>query len=255
MHILVTNDDGVYAPGLLALAKAMAGLGKVTVLAPDRNWSAAGHVKTLERPLRVRETQLADGSPALMSDGAPSDCVALALLGVVPEKIDLVVSGINPNANLGHDVTYSGTVTAAMEAVIGGVAGIAFSMNSGPGHGELDYAPAAPAVARIAKKVLQEGLPEGVLLNVNIPCLKDAELKRFVLTRQGLRVYHDALDSRKDPRGQPYFWIGGDVPTGVEEEGTDFGALSSGYVSITPLQLDLTAYKALEELRTWEWGN
>ncbi len=126
MHILVTNDDGVYAPGLLALAQAMAGLGKVTVLAPDRNWSAAGHVKTLERPLRVRETQLADGTPALMSDGAPSDCVALALLGVVAEKIDLVVSGINPYANLGHHVTYSRTVTAAMEAVNGGVSGIAF---------------------------------------------------------------------------------------------------------------------------------
>jgi 5'-nucleotidase len=150
-------------------------------------------------------------------------------------------------------VTYSGTVTAAMEAVIGGVAGIAFSMNSAPGQGELDYTPAAPVVARIAKKVLQHGLPEGVLLNVNIPCLKGTELKEFALTRQGLRLYHDALDSRKDPRGQAYFWIGGDVPTGVDEEGTDFGALSAGCVSITPLQLDLTAYKALEKLRTWEW--
>ncbi len=128
-------------------------------------------------------------------------------------------------------------------------------MNSGPGQGELDYAPAVPVVAKIAKKVLQQGLPEGVLLNVNIPCLKDAELKEFALTRQGLRVYHDALDSRKDPRGQPYFWIGGDVPTGVVEEGTDIGALSAGCVSITPLQLDLTAYKALEKLRTWEWSD
>jgi len=123
MHILVTNDDGVQAPGLLALAQAMRTLGQVTILAPDRNWSGAGHVKTLDRPLRVRETQIADGTPALMSDGAPSDCVALATLGLV-EGIDLVVSGINPYSNFGHDVTYSGTVTAAMEAVIAGVPGL-----------------------------------------------------------------------------------------------------------------------------------
>jgi 5'-nucleotidase len=119
-HILVTNDDGVTAPGLLALAKEMRKIGKVTILAPDRNWSASGHVKTMHRPLRVKDIQLADGTSAQTSDGAPSDCVALALLGLVP-NIDLVVSGINPNANLGHDITYSGTVTAAMEAVIAGV--------------------------------------------------------------------------------------------------------------------------------------
>src|SRR5258706_5532518 len=137
MHILVTNDDGVQAPGLLALAQAMRKLGQVTVLAPERNWSGGGHVKTLDRPLRVHETQLTDGSPALMSDGAPSDCVALALLGVVAGKFDLVVSGINPSANVGHDVTYSGTVTAAMEAVIGGGVGIALLMNFRPGEGGL----------------------------------------------------------------------------------------------------------------------
>src|SRR5512140_481520 len=139
MHILVTNDDGVTAPGLLALAKEMRKLGKVTVFAPDRNWSASGHVKTMDRPLRVRETMLADGTSAFISDGAPSDCVALALLGLVEEQVDLVVSGINPNANIGHDVTYSGTVTAAMEAVIAGVPGMAVSLDSKPEHGEVDY--------------------------------------------------------------------------------------------------------------------
>src|SRR5512137_511771 len=128
MHILLTNDDGVYAPGLLALAQEMKKIGKVTIVAPDRNWSASGHVKTMERPLRVKETHLADGTPALASDGAPSDCVALALLGLIEEKIDLVVSGINPNANIGHDLTYSGTVTAAMEASIAGIPGLAFSL-------------------------------------------------------------------------------------------------------------------------------
>lgn len=254
MHILVTNDDGVDAPGLLALAQAMRQLGEVTVLAPDRNWSGGGHVKTLDRPLRVRETKLADGSPALASDGAPSDCVALALLGVVLQKFDLVVSGVNPYPNFGHDVTYSGTVTAAMEAVIGGVSGIAFSLNSTPEDGPPDYAPAARVARQVAKKVLAEGLPKGVLLNVNVPNLKDDQIKGFMVTRQGLRLYHDELDARKDPRGQSYYWIGGEFPTGVVEEGTDFGALSAGYVSITPLQLDLTHYQALEKLKGWEWG-
>jgi 5'-nucleotidase len=253
MHILVTNDDGVTAPGLLALAQEMRRLGEVTVLAPDHNWSASGHVKTMERPLRVRETKLADGSPALTTDGAPSDCVALALLGVVKEKIDLVVSGINPNANIGHDVTYSGTVTAAMEAVISDVPGIAVSLDSKPGHGELDYDPAARIAARVASQVIANGLPEGVLLNVNVPCLAEKQIKGIQITRQGLRVYHDALDARKDPRGRPYYWIGGEFPTGVEESGTDVGALGEGYVSVTPLQLDLTAYKAMDKLKAWQW--
>jgi 5'-nucleotidase len=252
MKILVTNDDGVQAPGLLALAQAMRKLGDVTVLAPDRNWSASGHVKTMERPLRVRETRLADGTKAYTSDGAPSDCVALAVLGVLDQKYDLVVSGINPNANIGHDVTYSGTVTAAMEAVISGVPGIAVSLNSLPEHGELDYAPAACAALRVAKQVAARGLPEGVFLNVNVPCLPENEFKGYMITRQGLRVYRDALVSRQDPRGRPYYWIGGDFPTGIPEDGTDVGALAAGYVSLTPLQLDLTARNALETLKTWQ---
>ena len=253
MHILVTNDDGVQAPGLLTLAQEMRKLGKVTVLAPDRNWSASGHVKTMDRPLRVKDVILADGTPALASDGAPSDCVALALLGVVTEKVDLVVSGINPNANIGHDVTYSGTVTAAMEAVIDGVKGIAVSLDSKPGHGELDYGPAAHMAARVAAKVLVDGLPEGVFLSINVPYLPEEQFKGIQITRQGLRVYRDALDARKDPRGRAYYWIGGDLPTGVDEAGTDFGALQAGYVSITPLQLDLTARGALEGLKDWKW--
>ena len=253
MHILVTNDDGVQAPGLLALAQELRKLGTVTVLAPDRNWSASGHVKTMDRPLRVREVKLADGTMALTSDGAPSDCVALALLGVVKEKIDLVVSGINPNANIGHDVTYSGTVTAAMEAVIDGVPGMAVSLDSHPGHGELVYGPAARVALKVASKLLAEGLPEGVLLSVNVPYLPDDEIKGLQITRQGLRVYRDALDARKDPRGRPYYWIGGDFPTGIEEDGTDYGALKAGYVSVTPLQLDLTAREAMEGLKGWSF--
>lgn len=254
MHILVTNDDGITAPGLLALAQEMRKLGKVTVLAPDRNWSASGHVKTMERPLRVRGTILADGTPAFTSDGAPSDCVALALLGLIDEKIDLVVSGINPNANLGHDVTYSGTVTAAMEAVIAGVKGIAVSLDSPEGYKELlDYSCSASVARRVAEKVIADDLPAGVVVNVNVPYLKENELKGYMITRQGLRVYRDALDVRNDPRGKPYYWIGGLSPTGVDEPGTDFGALQIGYVSITPLQLDLTYYKAMDVLKKWSF--
>src|SRR5919106_306274 len=177
MHILVTNDDGVQAPGLLALAQAMRPLGQVTVCAPDRNWSASGHVKTLERPIRVTETMLADGTSAYMSDGAPSDCVAIPLLGFV-DKVDLVVSGINPFSNIGHDVTYSGTVTAAMEAVIAGVPGIAFSLasESKPANVPADYGPAGEIAKRVVQKVLEGGgLSEGVVLNVNIPYLSVEE--------------------------------------------------------------------------------
>lgn len=254
MHILVTNDDGVQAPGLLALVREMYKLGEVSVLAPDRNWSASGHVKTMDRPLRVKEVKLADGSPALSSDGAPSDCVALALLGVVKKKVDLVVSGINPMANIGYDVTYSGTVTAAMEAVIAGVPGIAVSIDSTPGLEELDYEHAAHVALRVAGLSLAEGIPQGVLLNVNVPCISESECKGTMITRQGLRVYRDALDARKDPRGRPYYWIGGEFPTGVDEAGTDVGALIAGYVSITPLQLDLTARIFMESLKRWNWA-
>ena len=254
MHILVTNDDGVQAPGILALAQAMRQIGDVTVFAPDRNWSASGHVKTLERPIRVTETLLADGTTAYMSDGAPSDCVALPLLGYI-DRVDLVVSGINPFSNIGHDVTYSGTVTAAMEAVIAGVPGIAFSLASQdkPEGVPEDYSAAGEIARRVVQNVLKGSLPEGVVLNVNIPYLGVEEVKGYTITRQGLRVYRDVLDRRVDPRGRPYYWIGGEAPTGVNEEGTDVGALAAGCVSITPLQLDLTNYKALDVLKSWDW--
>lgn len=254
MNILVTNDDGVTAPGLLALAQEMRKLGKVTVFAPDKNWSASGHVKTLERPLRVRETTLADGTNAFTSDGAPSDCVALPLLGILNEKFDLVVSGINPHANIGHDITYSGTVTAAMEAVITGVRGVAISLDSPDGFkGLLDYSCSASVARRVVEKVIADDLPKDIVVNVNVPYLKENELKGFMITRQGLRVYRDELIIREDPRGKPYYWIGGESPTGIDESGSDFGALKAGYVSITPLQLDLTNYKSMAVLGKWEF--
>ena len=253
-HILVTNDDGVLAPGLLALVLEMRKLGKVRILAPDRNWSGGGHVKTLDRALRVKEVRLADGTQAFASDGAPSDCVALATLGYFKEPIDLVVSGINAGANLGHDVTYSGTVTAAMEAVIAGVPGIAVSLETVEGFiGDVDYAPAAQIAGKIIQQVIENGLAHEVLLNVNVPLLSEEKIRGIKITRQGLRVYHSRLDERIDPRGRPYYWIGGDAPTGVPERGTDVGAVAEGFVSVSPVQLDLTAYRTLTDLNTWQW--
>jgi 5'-nucleotidase len=253
-HILVTNDDGVLAPGLLALAQEMRTLGRVSILAPDRNWCGGGHVKTLDRALRVKQFRLADGTIGYGSDGAPSDCVALATLGYFKEPIDLVVSGINVGANLGHDVTYSGTVTAAMEAVIANVPGIAVSLETTDSQpDQVDFRPAAHAVRQVVERVIENGLPAEVLLNVNVPLLKQEDIRGFRLTCQGLRVYHGRLDEGKDPRGIPFYFIGGDAPTGVPERGTDIGALADGYVSVTPLHLDLTAYRAITDLNTWAW--
>ena len=254
MHILVTNDDGVYAPGLSALVKELEKIGRISIVAPDRNWSASGHVKTLSRPLRVKEITLGNGTPAMACDGAPSDCVALPVLGLLDEPIDMVVSGINPNANLGHDVTYSGTVTAAMEAAIWNLPGIAVSLDAPEYYrGPLDYSTAAKVGANVAKIVWEKKLPKNMLLNVNVPYCSVDELKGYSITRQGLRVYRDELVRREDPQGRPYYWIGGEAPTGVPEEGTDVGALSKSFVSITPLSLDLTAYDCKEMLSGWKF--
>ena len=253
MHILITNDDGVTAPGLLALAQAMRNLGRVTVLAPNKNWSASGHVKTLHKPLRLSKTHLADGSEALTTDGAPSDCVALALLGILDETVDLVVSGINPAANIGHDLTYSGTVTAAMEAAIWGLPGIAVSADLQTRDPQLeDFETAALAAARVVEKVKENGLPEGRFLSVNVPHVAPQDVKGFAITRQGMRVYRDELVRREDPQGRPYYWIGGDPPSGVMLEDTDFWALGEGMVSVTPLQLDLTDLDMISKFDSWD---
>jgi len=246
MHLLLTNDDGISAPGLLALKQALEPLGTVTVIAPSRNYSAAGHRKTLHKPLRIDAARLDDGAPAWVCSGAPSDCVALALLGFVKEKVDLVVSGINPNVNLGQDLTYSGTVTAALESVIANVPGMAVSTDA---RGTADYVQAGQVAAEVAGAIGRYGLPSGVALNVNVP---SGTLKGIRFTRQGWSIFRDQLVERLDPRGRPYYWIGGDRPTGVADEGTDFWAIENGYISITPLQLDLTAHSALAALLDWK---
>lgn len=201
----------------------------------------------------MRETVLADGSPALASDGAPSDCVALGVMGLLADPVDLVVSGINPNANVGQDMTYSGTVTAAMEAVIAGIPGVAFSLDRPyRQQGEVEYGTAAGVARRVIQLLTGHPLPPTALFNVNIPHLPDDQIRGYRVTRQGRRIYNNELVSRTDPRGYPYYWIGGKPPTGIAEDGTDFGALAAGYVSITPLHLDLTDHALIERMRTWE---
>jgi 5'-nucleotidase len=253
-HVLVTNDDGLYAPGLFALVQALRAVGDVTVCVPEHNWSAGGHVKTLHKPLRAWAAKLPDGSPAIVSNGAPSDCVALAMLGLIPIRVDIVVSGINIGPNLGYDLTYSGTVTAAMEAVINGVPGIAVSLCVQDTAVESAYQAAADFAACAVRTVMEKKLPEGILLNINIPSLPEEKIRGVRITKQGLRVYRDELVTRMDPRGKPYYWIGGGPPGGILEQETDFWAVSQGFISVTPVQLDLTAYEAMDSMKGWTWG-
>lgn len=252
-HFLVTNDDGVFAPGLLALVQAIRQIPgcEVSVLAPDHNWSACGHVKTMTRPLRVRDVKLADGSQAFSCDGAPSDCVAIAIMGAIEKPIDVVVSGINPNANVGLDVTYSGTVTAAMEASINGKPGVAVSLDA-PEHydGELNFASAAKAAVEVIQGLFADTIVkiQQPIWNINLPYREDGQYKGVLYTRQGVRLYRDVLEKRLDPRGKPYYWIGGEAPTGLMDEGTDYWAIKQGYISVTPLQMDMTNKSLLEIL-------
>jgi 5'-nucleotidase len=248
--ILVTNDDGVDSPGLSALARALIVVEDVCVIAPNRNWTAAGHTKTLDRPLRVTEITLPGSRlKAFSSDGSPSDCVALGFLGLAPERPRLVVSGINTGPNMGSDITYSGTVSAAMEGVVSGVPAIAVSLAD---YYEWDFLYAARFAARLTRRVLREGFDSDVLLNVNVPRGRRADIRGVQVTRLGRREYNDELIRRKDPFGRDYFWIGGAPPGGTGEPGTDLHAVAEGYVSITPVQLDLTNHKLIEHIASWD---
>ena len=252
--ILLTNDDGVHAPGLLALARSLRTMSEVVVIAPERNWSAAGHSKTMHKPLRVARTRLGDGSEALATSGSPSDCVALALLGLLERRPALVVSGINPTANVGHDLTYSGTVAAAMEASVGGIHAIAVSLDAtqvDEVENDAHLSAAARFVARLAEQFLAADIEEALLLNVNVPALPEEEIRGVRITKLGHRLYRDALVRREDPRGRPYYWIGGDPPGSLSEPGTDIGALAEGCISVTPISLDLTDHAKLPLLRSW----
>ncbi|MCB0132459.1 MAG: 5'/3'-nucleotidase SurE [Caldilineaceae bacterium] len=256
--ILVTNDDGVMAPGLLALKQALSRIADVVVLGPERNWSASSHVKTMHKPLRIHDVTLADGSAVKSSSGSPTDCVALAAAGVLGVMPDLVVSGINAGHNLGVDVTYSGTVACAMEATIKGIPGIAVSTVF-PGQSKCDISVArtvaADVACQVAEDVLRHGLPRYTLLNVNVPGVAHADLKGVHVTRMGGRNYQvSELLERSDPYGQPYYWLGGTAPIDVPDDGSDVGAIHNNFVSVTPITLDMTAYALLDEVKSWQIG-
>jgi 5'-nucleotidase len=250
MYILVTNDDGYQSPGLVALRAALAEVSEVVVVAPDRNWSAAGHYRKLFDPLRAWEGSLPDGSPAMICDGTPADCVALAVMGLLPRTPDLVVSGINLGANLGTDLLYSGTVAAAMEGLVFGVPGIAVSQVRAKEQ-PWDFRAAQQAVVRLVRRAGEEGLPPGILLNMNAPARPPEQVHGIRVARLGRRMYRDALVARHDPHGRPYYWIGGADPEDEAEEGTDIAAIADGFVSLTPAHMDLTSHRWLEELRSW----
>ncbi len=247
--ILISNDDGINARGIKALISGLAGIGELTVVAPDREQSASGHSLTLQRPLRIEER-----SPGYYAvDGTPTDCVFLGINHIMRAQApDLVISGINRGGNLGDDLTYSGTVAAAFEATLLGIPAIAISLEY---KGEFHFATAARAVREIAEKVLASGLPADTLLNVNVPDLSWDKLSGFRITRQGKRTYSDVVRENHDPRGRPYYWIAGEVmPADDDPEGSDAALVAAGFVSITPIHLDLTNYKAIAPLRQWEWS-
>ena len=247
--ILITNDDGVHAAGLAQLADSLAPLGDITVVAPDQERSAASHALTLHNPLRIRDW----GEGRYAVDGTPADCVYLGALQIMDSKPDLIVSGINHGSNIGDDVTYSGTIAAALEGTILGVPSIAVSQEAkadvprGSGSGRFDFA-AAGAIARcLAEWVLGEGIPSDILLNVNVPATSIEGLR---FTRQGKRTYDEIVHEGTDPRGGKYYWIGSGAAPHVDQAAdTDYMAVRHGYVSICPLHLDLTHYPSVDALQ------
>jgi 5'-nucleotidase len=251
-HILITNDDGIDADALPPLSEALSKLGDVDVIVPERNWSGASHSITLFRPLRVRPTKLRSGQPAFMTDGSPTDCVRLATLGFLRHRPDIVVSGINRGANMGDDITYSGTVAAAMEGILSNIPSIAISI--GAFGGDIDYGPAASFAALLARNILDRGFAPDSLLNVNVPPLPRDQIAGVEVTRLGKRTYRDQLVERLDPYGNPYYWVGGPAVSEEAEDGTDVAALRAGKISVTPIALDLTNHALLEELARWDWG-
>lgn len=251
-HILVTNDDGIDADALMPLAAALGRVGDVDIIVPERNWSGASHSITLFRPIRVRATKLRDGHPAYMTDGSPTDCVRLAALGFLRHRPDLVVSGINRGANMGDDITYSGTVAAAMEGLLSNIPSIAISI--GAFGGDTDYSTAASFAALLAGNILEHGFAADSLLNVNVPALPREQIAGVEVTRLGKRTYRDQLIERLDPYGNPYYWVGGPAVNEDAQPGTDVAAMRAGKISVTPIMLDMTNHTLLDELATWDWG-
>ncbi len=246
MNILCTNDDGFLATGLQVLASAASELGAVTVVAPDREQSATSHSLTLHHPLRSRRAS--DGT--LVVDGTPTDCVILAVNALLEHRPDICLSGVNHGPNMGEDVLYSGTVAAAMEATVLGVPAVAISY-AGPDFESIE-AWREPLVALLARILERRDFPRSTLLNVNLPAIEPDEIKGVRVTSLGERRYADSLTRAFDPSGREYFWIGGGAPEWRGDGASDFRAVEEGFISVTPLHLDLTNYGLLEEIREWK---
>ena len=248
VKILCTNDDGYMATGIRILASAASSLGSVSTVAPDREQSATSHSLTLHHPLRARRT--VDG--AFVVDGTPTDCVILGVNELLPERPDVCLSGVNHGPNMGEDVLYSGTVAAAMEATVMGIPSIALSY---VGDRFEDLEGWEAVVRAILEGILErDGFPEDTLFNVNLPSVAPDEVRGIKVTSLGRRRYADSILRSKDPMGKEYFWIGGGSMSWCGPEDSDFRAVEDGYVSVTPLHLDLTNYKLLEEIRAWDLG-
>ena len=244
-RILCTNDDGIHAPGLALLSDVAAGLGDITVVAPDRQQSATSHSLTLHRPLRVTEIE----PDRHVIDGTPTDCVLIAVNQLLESRPDFVLSGVNHGPNMGEDVLYSGTVAAAMEGTILGIPALAISW---VGEGIGDLGAYAPPLQMLLEKILaRSDFPAETFFNVNIPDVPAEEIRGIRVTTLGRRVYSDSLIRREDPSGREYFWIGGGVSSWSGSEESDFKAVEAGYISLTPLHLDLTNHKLIAVLDSW----
>jgi len=250
MHILVTNDDGIHAEGLIVLYKYLRKLGKVSVVAPERERSAIGHGITMHKPLRVYEFPLGNTNDiGLAVSGTPADCVKLALEALLPEAPDIIVSGINWGANLGTDVLYSGTVSAAIEGTINGFKSMAVSLDVR--RKKPDFSVAARFVLKLIKIYHCQEIPPDTLLNVNVPDIPWEEIKGVMVTKLGRRRYIDSIVQRKDPRGRAYFWLAGQIEDQDSEPDTDSYALKKNMISVCPVHFDLTKYEIIEQIRSW----
>ncbi|MBW2297113.1 MAG: 5'/3'-nucleotidase SurE [Deltaproteobacteria bacterium] len=249
MDILLSNDDGIQAEGLWALCRRFAPSHRLTVVAPDRERSAVGHAITLHLPIRANVVSLNGVKKAYAVNGTPADCIKLAMTELVDRKPDLVVSGINPGANVGVNINYSGTLAAAREAALYGIPAIAVSIQ---GNAPEFYDDAAAFVEGLAQKVDQHGLPKGTLLNVNIPDLPLQRLKGIRLSRQGSEHFKEGMEKRVDPRQRTYYWYGIYTPEPEGDADVDSVALADAHISITPLRCDTTDYDHLDTLKTWD---
>ena len=250
--ILVTNDDGVTSHGIAALREAAKDLGRVVVIAPETEKSAVGHAITLSNPIRIQEISKEDGVTGFAVGGTPADCVKLAVRALLDRTPDLILSGINHGANVGMSVMYSGTVSAATEGVILGIPSIAISLDSWTSD---DFNFAGKIAKQFAVKVLENGLDEGVALNINVPSVPEDEVKGIMLTRQGQSFYEETFDRRTDPRKRTYYWMDGFLVQPDKDQDVDDVALAGNYVSVTPLHFNLTHNESLTNLASWKVFN